>query len=105
MINCNSFYIVLSRLTSFNRFVVKSEDANCHWMEINTTVFRLQFLNIDYAIFNRNKIENGNGEYVKKTTVLPKSRQRPKTTNGPPTQQDNIALGGGLQLASKTNVY
>ena len=47
------------------------------------------------------KIENGNGEYVKETTTRPKSRQQPKATNGSSTQRENSARGGGPQLAPK----
>ena len=47
------------------------------------------------------KIENGNGEHVKKTTARPTSRQQPKATNGSSTKWENAAPGGGPQLALK----
>ena len=47
------------------------------------------------------KIENGNGKYVKETTTRPKSRQQPKAINGSSTQRENPAPGDGPQLAPK----
>ena len=47
------------------------------------------------------KIENGNGEYVKETTTLPKSRQQLNATYRSSTQRENPAPVDGPQLAPK----
>ena len=55
-------------------------DCKLHWTVWNIT----------------NKIENGNGEYVKETTTRPKSRQTESSM-----QRENPALRSGPQLAPK----
>ena len=56
-------------------------------------------------LHHRYKIENGNGECVKKTTILPNKRKQTKATNGSSILRENPAFERVLQLALNKNVW